>query len=107
MADGAGRRGGRCVPERTGANDAVGRMNGRADGAERPRMVERTGAERVRTVERRGRRGPRGADMRTGERGVDEAQHARTGGRADERTRGRADGRTGRSGPALRGRRVE
>ena len=72
---------------RTGADDAVGRTSGRADGAERPRMVRRTGAERVRTVEQRGRRGPRGADTRTSGRGAD----GRTGGRADKRSGGRVD----------------
>ena len=80
---------------RTGADEAVGRMSGRADGAERSRTVGRTGAERVRTVEWTGRRGPRGADTQTGGRGADGAQEAQTGrsrhGRADGRTSGWAD----------------
>ena len=84
---------------RTGADDAVGRTSGRADGAERPRTVGRTGVERVQTVERTvewtGGRGPRGADTRTGERGADGAQHARTGGRVDRESGGQADGRMG------------
>ena len=72
MADGAAGRDGRCVPERTGADDAVGQTSERVDGAERLGTVGRTGVERVRTVER------------TGGRGADGAQHARTGRRADE-----------------------
>ena len=105
MADGAGGRGGRCVHRadgRTGTNEADERTGGRADGAERARTVGRMGAERVRTIERTGGRGPRGVDTRTDRRGVDGAQHVRTGGRANGRTSGRGDRRTGRSGPPLR-----
>ena len=76
---------------RTGADEAVGRTSGRADGEERPRTVGRMGVERVRTVERTGGRGPRGADARTGGRGADGAQQARTGRRADKWSGGRAD----------------
>ena len=55
------------------------------------------GAERVRTVEQTGGRGPRGTDKRTGRRGADRAQHARTDGRADKRSGGRADWAVGAS----------
>ena len=88
--------------ERTGGRALTRRSGGRADGAERAWTVGRTRAERVRTVERTGGRGPRSADTRTGKRGADRAQHARTSGRADwavgasiVQTAGRADGRTG------------
>ena len=85
-----GRTSGQSVDE--GGKVADNRMSGRggkgADDAHE-RTVGRTGAERVRTVEWRSGRGPRSADG---------AQHARTGGRADERTSSRADERTGRSG---------
>ena len=93
------------------ADEAVERTSGRggwADEAQRSQTVERTGAERMRTVERTGGQGPRGADTRTGERGADRAQEARTDGQAVGQTsglggRGRkscgradwADGRTG------------
>ena len=53
MADGAGGRGGQCVhgaDGRTSRRALMRLSGGRADGAERARMVGRTGAERVRTV---------------------------------------------------------
>ena len=102
MVDGAGGCGGRCVhgaDGRTGADDTVGRTSGRADGAERPRTVERTGAERLRTVERTGAERVWTVE-RTGGRGPAHAD-GRTGGQADKRSGGWADwadwadGRTG------------
>ena len=104
MADGAGRRGGRCVPERmgrrqTGTDDAVGRTSGRgkrggkaadgrADGGGKGAdsgAEGRTGPTRRRHADGRKRRG-------WGLGGADKTQHVRTGGQADERTSGRADG---------------
>ena len=90
---------------RMGADDAIGRTSGQADGAERPRTVGRTRAERVRTVEWTGGRGPARADGWMYEQAV--GRMGGLGGRGGRGTdgglEGQADGRTGRSG-GLRGR---